>query len=83
MRTIHRALDLGCDFFDTAESYGPFVNEELLDRPAIGGRRRGAGHAHLPRCRQSTTLRVASILRLAAARTQPRSFTHPPIAGRS
>ncbi|SFX28513.1 hypothetical protein SAMN02787144_1002124 [Streptomyces atratus] len=47
------------------------------------GRRRGAGHAHLPRCRQSTTLRVASILRLAAARTQPRSFTHPPIAGRS
>ncbi|MFE7261697.1 aldo/keto reductase [Streptomyces sp. NPDC057592] len=38
MRTIHRALDLGCDFFDTAESYGPFVNEELLGR-ALRGRR--------------------------------------------
>jgi len=30
--TIHRALDLGCTFFDTAEVYGPFVNEELLGR---------------------------------------------------
>lgn len=29
IKTIHRALDLGCNFFDTAESYGPFVNEEL------------------------------------------------------
>ncbi|MER5361484.1 pentapeptide repeat-containing protein, partial [Streptomyces sp. NPDC002785] len=27
-----------------------------LDRPANGGRRRGAGHAHLPRCRQSPWL---------------------------
>src|SRR5580698_7042420 len=30
--TIHRALELGCDFFDTAEVYGPFVNEELVGR---------------------------------------------------
>ncbi len=30
--TIHRALELGCDFFDTAEIYGPFVNEELVGR---------------------------------------------------
>ncbi|HEX3667380.1 MAG TPA: aldo/keto reductase [Rhizomicrobium sp.] len=30
--TIHRALDLGVDFFDTAEVYGPFVNEELVGR---------------------------------------------------
>ncbi len=30
--TVHRALELGCDFFDTAEIYGPFVNEELLGR---------------------------------------------------
>ncbi len=30
--TIHRALDLGCTFFDTAEVYGPFVNEELVGR---------------------------------------------------
>ncbi|MFD6069690.1 aldo/keto reductase [Amycolatopsis lurida] len=28
--TVHRALDLGCTFFDTAEVYGPFGNEELL-----------------------------------------------------
>src|ERR1700722_15099856 len=36
--TIHRALDLGMNFFDTAEVYGPFVNEELLGR-ALKGRR--------------------------------------------
>jgi aryl-alcohol dehydrogenase-like predicted oxidoreductase len=36
--TIHRALELGCDFFDTAEVYGPFVNEELVGR-ALKGRR--------------------------------------------
>ncbi|HEU4385944.1 MAG TPA: aldo/keto reductase [Anaeromyxobacteraceae bacterium] len=38
MATIHRALDLGLTFFDTAESYGPFTNEELLGR-ALKGRR--------------------------------------------
>src|SRR5215471_17832214 len=36
--TIHRALELGCTFFDTAEVYGPFTNEELLGR-AFKGRR--------------------------------------------
>jgi len=36
--TIHHALELGCDFFDTAEVYGPFINEELLGR-ALKGRR--------------------------------------------
>jgi aryl-alcohol dehydrogenase-like predicted oxidoreductase len=30
--TIHRAIDLRCTFFDTAEVYGPYVNEELLGR---------------------------------------------------
>jgi aryl-alcohol dehydrogenase-like predicted oxidoreductase len=30
--TIHRALEMGCDFFDTAEVYGPFINEELVGR---------------------------------------------------
>jgi aryl-alcohol dehydrogenase-like predicted oxidoreductase len=39
--TIHRALELGLDFFDTAEIYGPFVNEELLGR-ALKGRREQA-----------------------------------------
>ncbi len=38
IRTIHRALDLGITFFDTAEIYGPFTNEELLGR-ALAGRR--------------------------------------------
>ncbi|MFC3713379.1 aldo/keto reductase [Sphingoaurantiacus capsulatus] len=38
--TIHRAIDLGVDFFDTAEIYGPYINEELLGR-AIKGRRDG------------------------------------------
>jgi aryl-alcohol dehydrogenase-like predicted oxidoreductase len=36
--TIHRALDLGVSFLDTADIYGPFVNEELVGR-AIAGRR--------------------------------------------
>jgi aryl-alcohol dehydrogenase-like predicted oxidoreductase len=30
--TIRRAIELGCTFLDTAEVYGPFVNEELLAR---------------------------------------------------
>jgi aryl-alcohol dehydrogenase-like predicted oxidoreductase len=30
--TIHRAIELGCTFFDTAEVYGPYTNEELLGR---------------------------------------------------
>src|ERR1043165_5803658 len=37
--TIHRALDLGVTFFDTAEVYGPYTNEELLGK-ALGSRRR-------------------------------------------
>ena len=36
--TVHRAIELGVDFFDTAEVYGPFTNEELLGR-ALKGRR--------------------------------------------
>jgi aryl-alcohol dehydrogenase-like predicted oxidoreductase len=38
--TIHRALELGLDFFDTAEAYGPYVNEELLGRALKGHRHR-------------------------------------------
>src|SRR5687767_7822988 len=30
--TIHRAIELGCNFLDTAEVYGPYANEELLGR---------------------------------------------------
>ncbi|MDQ6798731.1 MAG: aldo/keto reductase, partial [Actinomycetota bacterium] len=35
---IHRALDLGCTFLDTADMYGPFTNERLVGK-AIAGRR--------------------------------------------
>jgi aryl-alcohol dehydrogenase-like predicted oxidoreductase len=36
--TLHRAIDLGCTFLDTAEVYGPFTNEDLLGR-ALAGKR--------------------------------------------
>jgi aryl-alcohol dehydrogenase-like predicted oxidoreductase len=38
IRTIHRALELGITFLDTADMYGPFTNELLVGR-AIAGRR--------------------------------------------
>src|SRR4051812_25291998 len=38
IRTIHRALELGVTFLDTADMYGPFTNEELVGR-AVAGRR--------------------------------------------
>ena len=51
--TLRRALDLGITFFDTADIYGPFVNEELLGGELAG--RRGDvviatkfGHETLP-----------------------------------
>ena len=38
--TIHRALELGITFFDTADIYGPHTNEELLGRTLKGERER-------------------------------------------
>jgi aryl-alcohol dehydrogenase-like predicted oxidoreductase len=38
LATIHRALDLGVTFLDTADMYGPFTNEKLVGK-AIRGRR--------------------------------------------
>ncbi len=38
IRTIHRAIDLGVTLIDTAEVYGPYLNEELVGR-ALTGRR--------------------------------------------
>jgi aryl-alcohol dehydrogenase-like predicted oxidoreductase len=38
IRVIHRALDDGCTFIDTADMYGPFTNERLVGR-ALEGRR--------------------------------------------
>ncbi|MBA3993288.1 MAG: aldo/keto reductase [Cyanobacteria bacterium DS2.3.42] len=40
IRTIHRALDLGVNFLDTAEVYGPYTNEELVGRALKGKRDR-------------------------------------------
>ena len=38
IRTIHRAIELGTTFFDTADMYGPYLNEELVGK-AIRGKR--------------------------------------------
>ncbi|WP_458318032.1 aldo/keto reductase [Mycolicibacterium brisbanense] len=38
IRTIHRAIDLGVTLIDTAEVYGPYVNEELVGRALAGHR---------------------------------------------
>lgn len=38
IKTVHRAIEIGCTFFDTAEVYGPFTNEDLLGR-ALEGKR--------------------------------------------
>jgi aryl-alcohol dehydrogenase-like predicted oxidoreductase len=38
VRTIHRALELGVTFIDTAEVYGPYTNEELVGRALRGHR---------------------------------------------
>lgn len=38
IKTLHRAIEIGCTFFDTAEVYGPFTNEDLLGR-ALEGKR--------------------------------------------
>ena len=38
IKTLHRAIELGCTFLDTADMYGPFTNERLVGR-AIKGRR--------------------------------------------
>ena len=38
LATIHRALDLGVSFFDTADMYGPHTNEQLLGRALRGHR---------------------------------------------
>jgi aryl-alcohol dehydrogenase-like predicted oxidoreductase len=38
LQTIHRALELGITFLDTAEAYGPYKNEELVGRAIAGNR---------------------------------------------
>src|SRR5262245_24606306 len=36
--TIHHAIELGVDFLDTSDVYGPFTNEELVGRASAGRR---------------------------------------------
>ncbi|MEU8239781.1 aldo/keto reductase [Actinoplanes missouriensis] len=62
IRAIHRALDLGVTFLDTAEVYGPYTNEELVGR-ALAGRWDGVVVAskfgllsHRPRGREGMTV---------------------------
>ena len=55
--TIHRAIDLGCTFFDTAEVYGPFINEELL----------GKALAQLKGAREKVTIATKFGFRIASA----------------
>src|SRR4051794_18612947 len=38
MRTLHRSIELGITFWDSAEMYGPFTNEILLGRALVGRR---------------------------------------------
>lgn len=38
LRTLHRALDLGCTLLDTSDAYGPHTNEELLGRLLVDRR---------------------------------------------
>jgi len=41
IRTIRRALELGITFIDTAEIYGPYINEQLVVRAIVGRRNEG------------------------------------------
>ena len=73
--TIHRAIDLGITFLDTADMYGPYTNEELVGRAIKGKRdrlgdrdqiRHQAGAAIRPPDR-STAARITSGRRSRAA----------------
>jgi len=60
LATIHRALELGINFLDTADMYGPFTNEELVGK-AIRGRREPGCYRyevwHCPRPEESHAAR--------------------------
>lgn len=57
--TLHRALDLGINFFDTADMYGPFTNEQLVGR-ALKGRRAQGGDCHQVRHRAQRRREIAA-----------------------
>ncbi len=39
IKTLHRAFELGVNFWDTADMYGPYINEELVGRALKGIRK--------------------------------------------
>ena len=55
--TIHRAIELGCTFMDTAEVYGPYLNEELF----------GKALAQLAGAREKVTIATKFGFRIASA----------------
>ena len=73
--TIHRALDLGVTFLDTADMYGPFINEQLVGR-AIAGRRDEVHAGH--QVRQRPRAEAAS----GSASTAPRRTSGRPATTR-
>ncbi len=79
--TIHRALELGVDFLDTADMYGPFTNEQLVGK-AIAGRRDSVVLAtkfgfERQRRRLADNQRVARV-RAPRLRRQPAAAGHRP-----
>jgi hypothetical protein len=66
---IRKALDMGVTHFDTAELYGPFVNEELLARISHTNRRIGSPNQRKLLCRNDfTQIRGAPRCRRSVAR---------------
>lgn len=59
MATIHRALDLGINFLDTSDIYGPHTNEELVGRAIRDGEARSSWRPSLVSCAIRTMLRCA------------------------
>ena len=75
--TIHRALELGVTFLDTADMYGPFTNEQLVGRALAAGatsvvardevRQRARRGRQLPRHQRPARVRARRLRRVAAA----------------
>jgi Aldo/keto reductase family len=57
--TVHRALELGCNFLDTAEMYGPFENEKLLGKALQGAATRWRWQRSSASCPTPATPRSA------------------------
>ncbi len=58
--TIHRAIELGITFLDTADMYGPFTNEKLVGKAIAGRRTRSCSPPNSVTCAAKTEASVAS-----------------------